>query len=339
MKPFDIVSAAESQAFEVGMNQRPLVIAVILNWNKAQQSADCVLALSEQTYTNLNIVVVDNGSQEETVGPPLNLNVPFLLLRNPTNLGFTGGVNVGLQRAMSDGADYVWLVNNDAFPAPDALELMVNAMCSDPSIGLASGMIRNGDAGDEVEFCGGLWDEDTFQTTNDVATYESWHDTRAKQIWLVGTALLIRRSLIESIGLFDNQFFAYWEDNDYSVRSIQAGFFNVVVPAAVVYHFSGAPKTDPGTKPPHYYYYMARNEILFLRKHVSIRRLPKLLVWALNRQFRKLDQLEALHVLADAVLCGICDGLRGLGGAYDAGRGLMPAARQPLRSLIKMLRR
>ena len=319
------------------MKPVPLVVAVILNWNKAQESADCVLALRGQTHPNLRVIVVDNGSPENAMGPLHDLDTPFLLLRNGTNLGFTGGVNTGIRRALSEGADFIWLVNNDAVPAPNALELMLSVLQADARIGLASPMIRNGDAGDEVEFCGGLWEAGAFQATDDAATYEHWHETRPRQIWLVGTALLLRRELVEVVGLFDDRFFAYWEDNDYSVRSIQAGYRNVVVPKAVVRHWSGTPKTDPGSKPPHYHYYMARNEVMFLRKHVALRKSVKPMVWAISRQFKKIERLRASPGSIDAILCGLCDGLLGRSGAYDPGRGLPPAARRPLRSVIGLL--
>lgn len=315
----------------------PLVAAVVLNWNKAGESAHCVVALRGQTHPNLRVIVVDNGSPEDSLGPLHDLDAPFLLLRNGANLGFTGGVNTGIRRALSEGADFIWLVNNDAAPAPDALELMLRSFQADAGIGLASPTIRNGDAGDEVEFCGGLWEAGAFHTTDDAATYEHWRETRPRQIWLVGTALLLRRELVEAVGLFDDRFFAYWEDNDYSVRSIRAGYRNVVVPGAVVRHWSGLPKTDPGTKPPHYYYYMARNEIVFLRKHVPLRESLKPMAWAISRQAKQIKRLHAFPGSVDAVLCGLCDGLCGRGGAYHPGRGLSPAVMRPLRSVIEAL--
>ena len=148
---------------------------------------------------------------------------------------------------------------------------------------------------------------------------------------------MLRRELVEAIGLFDDRFFAYWEDNDYSVRSIRAGYRNVVVPGAVVRHWSGTPKTDPGSKPPHYHYYMARNEIMFLRKHVPLREGMKSLVWAVSRQFKQMERLHGSPGSADAILCGLYDGLRGHGGAYDPRRGLSPAVARPLRSVIGAL--
>jgi GT2 family glycosyltransferase len=315
----------------------PLVAVVILNWNKAQQTAACVAALHLQSHRNLCVILVDNGSLLGSLGPLEAIGTPVVLLHNGRNLGFTGGVNVGIIRALAEGADYVWLLNNDAEPAPDVLEAMLRVVSADGGIGLASPMIRNADAGDAVEFCGGLREGDTFRTTDDPATYEAWSEAYPDRIWLVGTALLLRRRLVETIGLFDQRFFAYWEDNDYSVRSLAAGFRNVVIPEAVVRHWSGCPTIDPGSKPPHYYYYMARNEILFIRKHVGWKQAVRPLVWAVDRQFRQIDRLNGYPTAIDAVLAGLWDGLRGQGGMFDPERSLPSAATRVLRSARRVI--
>nr|WP_294526643.1 glycosyltransferase family 2 protein [uncultured Rhodopila sp.] len=309
----------------------PLVIAVVLNWNKAEQSAKCVSALRCQHYPNLRIIVVDNGSAEGSLAALEDLSIPFILLRNKCNLGFAGGVNVGIGRALADGADYIWLLNNDAEAAPDVLDRMLPVLEADSTIGLASPLIRNGDANDEIEFCGGLWQNNSFDTTDDPLTYLAWAGSQPRRIWLVATAVLLRRSAVEKIGLFDEQLFAYWEDNDYSVRSIKAGFRNVVVPEAVVRHWSGRPKTDAASKPPHYYYYMARNEILFIRKYGSLPRTAKPLYWALMRQLTLAKRLHDYEAGLDAILCGLRDGALRRGGAFGHGKHVWPVAIRLLR--------
>jgi GT2 family glycosyltransferase len=213
---------------------------------------------------------------------------------------------------------------------------MLSVVEADNRIGLASPLILNADASDEVEFAGGLWQGVTFLTTNDIATYHAWAGTFPTQIWLVGTALLLRRQLVEAIGVFDERFFAYWEDNDYSVRSIEAGFRNVVIPDAVLRHWSGRPNTDPASKLPHYFYYMARNEIFFTRKHWTGLKLLKTLWWAWNRQCYRANQLASLPAARDAVFAGLLDGLLGRGGAYEPERKLYTGARQLLYAIAWM---
>ena len=83
---------------------------------------------------------------------------------------------------------------------------------------------------------------------------------------LLGTALLIRRSLIETIGLMDDRFFAYVEDIDYSLRSTAAGFRNVEVPDAIVWHRFKRPVENPSGVPPYLHYYISRNYLLLWRK-------------------------------------------------------------------------
>jgi GT2 family glycosyltransferase len=196
---------------------------------------------------------------------------------------------------------------------------MLDVMRADPSIGIASPVILNGDANDEIEFCGGLWWHGTFHTTNDPRVAAHWAGEHPEKIWVVGTAMLLRREAAERVGPFDEKLFAYWEDNDYSVRCLSAGFRNAVVTGAIVRHWSGSPATDPASKAPHYYYYMARNEILFLRKHLPLLRRPRHLWWALHRHVRQLRRLQDTDFI-DAVLLGLWDGLRGRGGAFDAAR-------------------
>jgi GT2 family glycosyltransferase len=151
----------------------PLVAVIILNWNKAALTAACVAAVTRMTYQPVLILVIDNGSAAGSLGPLEALGAPFELMRNQANLGFTGGVNIGIARAMAAGADYIWLLNNDATPAADALALLVAAMQVDPRVGMASPVIRSADAGGKVDHCGGLWNGLVAGTTADLATYRA----------------------------------------------------------------------------------------------------------------------------------------------------------------------
>lgn len=294
----------------------PLVAIIVLNWNKASETSLCVEALLCQTYANLRVIVVDNGSTEP-IGP---IPRTVTLLQNARNLGFAGGVNVGIARALTDGAEYVWLVNNDAIPDPDALSRCVDLMEMDRSLGLVSPVILNADANDEVEFCGGLWDGKNFCTTVEWATYQRWHEESAASIWLVGTALLIRSSLVETIGFFDDALFAYWEDNDYCVRAIQAKFRCAIALDGTVRHSSGTPKTHPELKPVHYHYYMARNELLFVRKNLVLRDQPKPLIWAVKRQLGMINRLLGYPNAMQAIIVGLWDGMLGRGGEFEPSR-------------------
>jgi GT2 family glycosyltransferase len=269
------------------------------------------VAARRGTVTPVDWIVVDNGSVEPIGG----LGADVTLLCNRQNLGFAGGVNCGLHHAFAAGAEHVWLLNNDAESMPGALDALLTAARRDSSIGLASAVILNADADDAVEFHGGLWDGCSYRKTADPSEYARWAATEPGRIWLVGTALLVSRRLIERIGYFDEAMFAYWEDNDISRRSSGAGFLNVVVPGALIRHQSGQPAQNPWERPPYYYYYMARNEILLARKTGDLRRLM-LLYWMMRRTIRLLGRLDSLPAQRRAVWRGVLDGLLGRGGAY-----------------------
>ena len=286
---------------------------VILNWNKSEKTRRCLEIGRKTTSLPVQWIVVDNGSTER-LGP---LPPDVVLLRKDENLGFAGGVNSGMQHAFASGAEHVWLLNNDAEPLPGALDELIFFAQTDPSIGLASSVILNSDADDAIEFHGGYWDDFSYHTTIDPAEYARWISIAPERIWLLGTALLVSRRLIEKIGYFDETLFAYWEDNDFSRRSSRAGFRNVMVARSRVRHESGHPTKHPAERPPYYYYYMTRNELKLLRREAFINQ-PKLLFWMMIRSLRLRRRLASLPLQRQAMLRGLADGLLGKEGAYQA---------------------
>jgi GT2 family glycosyltransferase len=109
----------------------PLVAVVILNWNRAELTAACIAAVAEMNYQPVLTLVIDNGSTPGSLRALEELKAPFELIRNRANFGFTCGVNTGIRRALEGGADYIWLLNNDALPAADTLATLISAMQSD----------------------------------------------------------------------------------------------------------------------------------------------------------------------------------------------------------------
>jgi GT2 family glycosyltransferase len=297
---------------------QPRVDVILLNWNKSAATLACVAALRAQTYGNARILVIDNGSAAEDFAA-LTAAEPdggFVLLRHKHNLGFTGGVNSGIARAMEDGAAYVWLHNNDAIASPDTLSRLVAAAEADIKIGLVSPVIRDSTDAEAIDYCGGLVFSRplNFERTADPVLSAAWMRDYPERIWLAGTALLIRRALIEAIGGLDDRFFAYWDDSDYSLRSLNAGFCNIVVLDANIRHET-SPAAAIRQRPPYFYYYMARNEILLLRKHGGAWRNVRSLRWCLLRQWRLLARLRTYPGARAGVWAGLRDGLLGRGGA------------------------
>jgi GT2 family glycosyltransferase len=217
------------------------------------------------------------------------------------------------------------LFNSDAEAQPDALAKIVAACETDPTVGSASPLVLEADNHDSIQFGCGLFDLDTsvYRPSYDVEQSQEWQRRFPMRIVLHGTALLIRRSLYDAIGGFDDHFFAYWEDIDYSIRSAKAGFRNVAVLDTAIYHGSKPTREAPETIKPHYYYFVTRNEILMWRKFCSRIRFAKVAVWILQRQLLQIDRMPGYTVGIDAILVGLWHGWRGRGGRYD------PALRMP----------
>jgi GT2 family glycosyltransferase len=314
----------------------PLVVIVVLNWNKWKLTLDCLHSLSALAYQNYRILLIDNGSTDDSLAHFENLPKQVALVTNTDNLGYTGGNNTAMASALAEGADYVWLVNNDAVVAPDSLSLLVAAAERDPGLGMISPLLKGYEGDAEFNPAGLLvhLDRPALEVTTDTETARRWQETMPDRFALAGTALLVRRALIERTGGFDDRLFAYDEDIDLSIRCVQAGFRSAVVFAATVYHHPRpVSAADNRVVAPHVYYFMTRNDILLWRKHCTRGRAWKAALWVLHRRLGHIRdwRLRGRHDdVVEAMLSGLWDGWRGVGGRYDPSRR-MPA---PLRSLL-----
>ena len=302
----------------------PLVAIVVLNWNGAEDTLRCLESLERQTYPNFRLLVVDNGSTDGSLAALRALGERITLIESPENLGYTGGNNLGMRRALADGADYLWLFNNDATAAPDTLARLIATCEADPAIGLASPLVCDDQDHATIHFAGGRFDlaAPTYEPTEDLEKARLWQAAAPGHMALWGTAMLARRALVEKIGLLDDRIFAYWEDIDYSIRSALAGFRNVMVFDAVIFHAAKPTIRSPRDVKPYYFYFMTRNEILMWRKFCPTKKYLRALLWTILRQARQIDRMRDSQAHVDAVRAGLWDGLRGKGGAYQAPNGM-----------------
>ena len=297
----------------------PLVAIVVLNWNGAEDTLRCIASLARQTHPNFRILVVDNGSTDGSTERLRALGDRITLIESQENLGYTGGNNLAIREALKGEAGYVWLFNNDAVAEPDTLARLVAACEADPGIGLASPLVRDDADPALIHFAGGRFDLDTpiYEPTEDLEKARAWQKADPGHMALWGTAMLARRALVEKIGLLDERIFAYWEDIDYSIRGALAGFRNVMVFDAVVFHAAKPTILSPREVKPYYFYFMTRNEILMWRKFCPMKKHLRAALWTILRQSRQIERMRGSQAHVDAVRAGIWDGLRGKGGAYQ----------------------
>lgn len=222
---------------------RALVSVVIINWNGAAYLPECLASVKQQSYPNVESIVVDNGS---TDGSLQFLKAAYsghiLLIENPTNLGFAGGANAGIRVARGT---YVALLNNDAVAQPAWLEALVKAADADPRIGMCASKIYLRGLDGLLDSAGLLLSPDGIGRGRgrlEKSREELSHEEEA--LIPSGCAALYRRAMLDEIGLFDEDFFAYCEDSDLGLRGRIAGWTCRYVPSAVVFHTYSA-STSP----------------------------------------------------------------------------------------------
>lgn len=302
----------------------PSVLVVILNWNSPDETLTAVESVLKMDYPNCNIVVVDNGSTDDSVAVLETItNSRVRLIKSPINTGFTGGCNLGLKLALQNDVDYVWLLNNDSVVNPETLSSLVELAEGDPAIGLVSPMVASLQDPSKLLNAGGLYTPEIpiFTSTKKLEEARKWAASKADRVMLMGTALLVRVAMIRKIGVLDPAMFAYWEDTDLSLRSIKAGFRNALDFNSTIYHKEkSAAGADAHEMKPHYWYYMARNEIRFWKKHTELSKRARPLWWAYGNQLDNLKLLRGNEVSRQAILAGLWDGWRNKTGAYHSGR-------------------
>lgn len=198
----------------------PAVTCIILNWNGWRDTIECLGALKRCTYPNLSIIVVDNGSTNDSVARIKASCPDIFLLESGRNLGFAGGNNIGIRHAIAHGAEYVWLLNNDTRPSPDALTALVEKAATDDRIGAVGSVCYYADSPSTVEAWGGarvnLWIGYGHNSTE--PREDSWFHS------LNGTSILVSTAAIKDAGLLDEVFFLYWEDTEFCLRMRKRGW-------------------------------------------------------------------------------------------------------------------
>lgn len=211
------------------------VYLVVLNWNGKDIVEACLDSLQNQSF-KAEIVVVDNGSIDGS-DKTIESKYPSVhLIKKDKNYGFAGGVNIGISYSLGQGADAVALFNNDAVADKNWLEELVNALQGNPEVGIVTSKLMRSDK-KHLDSTGDFYSIRGIPFPRGRNTIDDGQFEKEELVFgASGGASLYRAALLKDIGLFDERFFAYYEDVDMSFRTQLAGWKVLYAPSAVAYH-------------------------------------------------------------------------------------------------------
>lgn len=211
---------------------------VVINYKGINDTVECIDSLLEQTYKNFKIIVVENGSHDGSAKKLKELGDKYsnklVVLYNDKNLGFDGGANTGIRWALDNDCDYVALLNNDATADKDWVKNLVIAAAQQKS-GITTGLLLMAD-GKHIDSTGDWFSKWGLGFPRNRGDVVSAAPPAGFVFGASGGATLFSISMLRQIGLFDEDFFAYFEDNDISFRAQLAGWKVFYEPSAVAYH-------------------------------------------------------------------------------------------------------
>lgn len=260
----------------------PKVSIIILNWNGLEDTVECLESLKKITYPNYEVIVVDNGSEGNDAQVLQEKFGDYIyLIQNNRNYGYAGGANIGIRYALNNSnPDYLLLLNNDTVVDPEFLTELVSATEASMVIGIAGPKIYCYDqpkvlqpyARGHINFYKG----ETQSLLNTIRSEillrreidEGQYNSVIEAEHIAGCCFLIKRCVLNSIGLLDESYFCYWEETDYCFRARKNGYKVVYVPTAKIWHKIGrsAQKVTG-----FHCYYTARNRFRFVKKHATKR--------------------------------------------------------------------
>lgn len=258
------------------------ITAVILNYRGTKDTISCIKSLKNCIHKDisLQIIVVDNGSEDNS-NTLISQQKGIVSLINSQNFGFTGGMNIGIKKALEENPDYILILNNDIevdklFIENLAKKAKNNTIIS-PKIYFAKGSefhksrYKKNDLGNVIWYAGGKIDWDNILGIHiGVDEVDKGQFEKTREIdFATGAAMLIPTEVIGKIGLLDENYFLYLEDLDYSVRAKKAGFKIIFEPSAIMWHKNAASTGGSGSNLQDYF--ISRNRLIFAFKYAKLK--------------------------------------------------------------------
>lgn len=254
-------------------NESQEVYIIILNWNGKIDTLDCLESLKRSSYHNQNIIVVDNGSSDNSTEQIALLHPYVTLIKTGKNLGYAEGNNVGIRHALKNNADFIFIINNDTLISETCITELVDNAVKLPNAAILSPLVLYQNNPNTICYAGTLVENRTFRFSRDcdgLASYKLERKSPYKTITGAGCALFIRANILKKIGLFHKDYFLYWEEMDLSYRVKKSEYDIYVVPTAKIWHKVGSSfdqHQEQASIVKNYYWH--RNRLLWAKRNLK----------------------------------------------------------------------
>jgi GT2 family glycosyltransferase len=274
------------------------VAVIILNWNAYMDTFECLKSLEHLTYTHFHIFLVDNDSKDDSFKKlqqdyekgKFNLSITFI--QTAANLGFAGGNNVGIKAAYNRGYQYFWLLNNDTVVDSNALTPLVDAIKNYEGVGIVGSKIYYYGT-KKIWFAGGKVNKWTGKTKH-IGYREEFskkHNNTIEVDYITGCSLLFRKELINQLGYMSEDYFLYYEETEYNLKTKMGGWKILFIPESIVYHKVSNSSGGEENIAPYYDYYDLRNSFILIKRTQSNLKTIVCLFYLFVKFFKKLIKI------------------------------------------------
>jgi GT2 family glycosyltransferase len=249
------------------MPEQPLVSIITINWNSTNVTSEFLSSIKEvNTYQNIEVIVVDNASQEDPSEELLKIYPKAKIVRNGANLGFSGGNNAGIKVATGE---FLLIVNNDTEFTPGLIELLSDTFSKKPDAGIVCPKFHYYFNKGIIEYAG-YKPVNIFTGRNGMIGAgeidKGQYDSLKRTNYAHGGAMMVSKKALADVGLMPEQFFLYYEELDWSVNFRRKGYSIYIQPKALIYHKESM---TTGKSSPLKTFYLTRNRILFMRRNTN----------------------------------------------------------------------
>lgn len=217
----------------------PRVCIILLNYNRCQDTIECLNSLKQCVYDSYHILVVDNASTDQSAEKLRREFSNLEIISTGRNLGYTGGINFGIRHALQSPFEYILILNNDTLVTPDFLNHLAAAMEEHPNAAAAGGTIYCEHERKQIWYAGGRllqWRGMAMHEQKGLFLEPAVLNGVRKVTFITGCLILLRVSLLDKIGLEDERFFMYLDDIEFSARIRAKGRDLLYVPHSIIYH-------------------------------------------------------------------------------------------------------